>query len=243
MEQRGIRTERGDINREVEVANTELRQLKARIKKLTKWLVEEVKNTESPTFADVISDILSRQGQIVVNAASASQILDFLKAKQIQDYAGIEKHLRNLMGQQRAISHELSPVRKKLAEVTERINQYATYKERKAEYDSYIKEYNAQKPWKRKSFEDDNRLLISNYEESKKYIGGLANSKNQIPILTWNKEYSDLSAQLQKLKGEYESLKAEVSCVDKIRVQVYDILRKERQGEQPNHKRAHGVGR
>jgi len=239
MERKGIRTERGDINREIMVANSELRQLKARIKKLNKWIAEESRNTESPTFADVISDILSRQGQIVVNAATTSQILDFLEAKQIQNYAGLEKYLQSLMGKQSALAHKLTPARKKLAEVTERINQYSNYKERKAEYDSFIKEYNAQLPWKRKAFEDDNRLLINNYEESKKYIGGLVNNKNQVPILTWKKEHSELSAQLQKLKGEHESLKAEVSSVDKIRVQVYDILRRDRQREQPQ--RAHGM--
>ncbi|MCI8812991.1 MAG: MobA/MobL family protein, partial [Oscillibacter sp.] len=34
MDKRGIRTERGDLNREIEVTNQKLRQLKARISKL-----------------------------------------------------------------------------------------------------------------------------------------------------------------------------------------------------------------
>ncbi len=38
MEKRGIRTERGDLNREIEVTNQKLRQLKARISKLQNWL-------------------------------------------------------------------------------------------------------------------------------------------------------------------------------------------------------------
>ena len=41
MENRGIRTERGDLNREIEVTNQKLRQLKARISKLQNWLKEE----------------------------------------------------------------------------------------------------------------------------------------------------------------------------------------------------------
>ena len=36
-----IRTERGDLNREIEVTNKRLRQLKARISKLQNWLKEE----------------------------------------------------------------------------------------------------------------------------------------------------------------------------------------------------------
>ena len=52
MEKRGIRTGRGDLNREIEVTNQKLRQLKARISKLQNWfqryliLKEEVKKAE-----------------------------------------------------------------------------------------------------------------------------------------------------------------------------------------------------
>ena len=44
--------EHGDLNREIEVTNQKLRQLKARISKLQDWLKEEQENTESPTLAD-----------------------------------------------------------------------------------------------------------------------------------------------------------------------------------------------
>ena len=50
MERRGIRTELGNINREIEVTNKLLQQIKARLNKIEKWLDEEKKNTEPPTF-------------------------------------------------------------------------------------------------------------------------------------------------------------------------------------------------
>jgi len=129
------------------------------------------------------------------------------------------------------------PIRKKLEVVAERISRYETYKEDKAAYNKYIEEYNAQRPWKRKAFEDDNRLIINNYETSKSYIESVLNSNKKIPIVAWQKEYSELYGKLQKLTGEYQSLKDEVSAVNKIRVNVYDILRKERQREQPRRSR------
>ena len=49
MEKKGIRTERGDINREIEVTNQQLRQLKARIAKLQSWVKTETENTEPPS--------------------------------------------------------------------------------------------------------------------------------------------------------------------------------------------------
>jgi len=38
---------------------------------------------------------------------------------------------------------------------------------------------------------------------------------------------------LRELDGEYQALKNKVAEVDKIRVRVYDILRKEKQRGQP----------
>jgi len=80
-------------------------------------------------------------------------------------------------------------------------------------------------------------LIINNYETSKSYIESVLNSNKKIPIVAWQKEYSELYGKLQKLTGEYQSLKDEVSAVNKIRVNVYDILRKERQREQPRRSR------
>jgi len=75
-------------------------------------------------------------------------------------------------------------------------------------------------------------LIINNYKASKSYIENVLNSNKKIPIAAWQKEYSGLYGKLQKLTGEYQTLKYEVSAVNKIRVSVYDILRKERQREQ-----------
>jgi len=87
MEKRGILTDRGNINRAIEISNRKLRQLEERINELQGWLAEEMAKPETPpaksqtappqppkpqqpTFADVIADILSRQGQIIANATA-----------------------------------------------------------------------------------------------------------------------------------------------------------------------------
>ena len=85
MERRGIRTERGNMNREIEVTNQRLRQLKARISKLQDWLKEEMQNTEQPTLADVIQGILasreqsgkSDRYQAIGNLKAAAKMLNF----------------------------------------------------------------------------------------------------------------------------------------------------------------------
>ncbi len=88
MEKRGIRTERSDLNREIEVINQKFRQLKARIAKLQKWLKEEQEITEPPTLADYIQDILSHRAwegktqvsQSIYNLKDAAKMLILTKS-------------------------------------------------------------------------------------------------------------------------------------------------------------------
>ena len=51
------------MNREIEVTNAKLRQFKARLSKLETWLKDESENTEPPTLADIITNILERREQ------------------------------------------------------------------------------------------------------------------------------------------------------------------------------------
>ena len=104
MEKRGIRTERGDLNREIEVTNQKLRQLKARISKLQDWLKEEAENTEPPTLADYIQGILSRKAhtgkpgysQSLYNLKDAAKMLNFLQTNNIMDMTGLDEKFKGM---------------------------------------------------------------------------------------------------------------------------------------------------
>ncbi|WP_349948749.1 hypothetical protein ABFV83_10140 [Lacrimispora sp. BS-2] len=85
-----------DENREIEVTNQRLRQLKARISKLQNWLKEEMQNNAPPTLADVIQGILARREQsgksdryqAIGNLKAAAKMLNFLQQNQIRGYGG-----------------------------------------------------------------------------------------------------------------------------------------------------------
>lgn len=85
---------------------------------------------QPPTFADVIAEILSRQGQGIYNSHASYQIWEFLKENDIKDYAGLEQHLKNLMSQQRTISHALTPLRKRRDKLAEHIKENDNYQQR-----------------------------------------------------------------------------------------------------------------
>ena len=222
MEKRGIRTERGNINREIEVTNQRLRQLKARIAKLQNWLAEETANTAPPTLADVVEGILSRKEQsgnsgryqAIGNLKAAAKMLNFLTANGIQDMAGLSDYVINLHKKQFAIRDKLKPIERRLKVLDEHIKQADIYRKYKGG--------NANN--------EAERIL---FEAAKKYITAHLNGNKQIPYHTWTAERTKLLAEQKPLNRDYFLLKDEVKEVEQIRKNVDSILREEAPRKQP----------
>lgn len=151
MEKRGIRTGRGNINREIEVTNGRLRQLRARIYKLQNWLKKEAANTEPSILADYIQGIRKRKTQAgksgalqsLYNLKDAANMLNFLTDNGIKDMAGIDKKFSSMIGAQMDIRDKLKPVKWRLATLKKHMEQgkiYMEYKGKKSltESDVYI---------------------------------------------------------------------------------------------------------
>jgi len=216
MEKRGIRTERGDLNREIEVTNQKLRQLKARISKLQNWLKEEQANTEPPTLADYIQSILSRKAQAgksgysqsLYNLKDAAKMLNFLQANNIMDMAGLDEKFKSMIGEQLDIQGRLKPVERRLATLKKHIGQSDIYFKYKG---------------KKKLTETEQILFTA----AKDYLKGVMNGKTAIPTKAWKEEYAKLTAERNALNQRYLALKGEVKEAGQIRKSVYSILRQE----------------
>lgn len=222
MEKRGIRTERGNINREIEVTNQRLRQLKARIGKLRDWLKEEAANTESPTLAGYIQDILKRKAQAgksgysqsLYNLKDAANMLNFLTANNIMDMAGLDEKFKSMIDGQMDIRDKLKPIDRRLAVLKKHIEQA----------DTYLK-YKGKKP-----LTDTEQILFTAAHD---YLKGVMNGKTTIPAKAWKAEYAKLTAERKTLNQRYLSLKDEVKEAEQIRKSVYSILRQEQREQQP----------
>lgn len=222
MEKRGIRTERGDLNREIEVTNGRLRQLKARIGKLREWLKEEAANTKPPTLADYIQGILTRKAQAgksgysqsLYNLKDAANMLNFLTANGIEDMAGLDEKFKSMIGAQMDIREKLKPVERRMNTLKKHIEQS----------DIYFK-YKGKKP-----LTESEQILFTT---AKDYLKGVMNGKTTIPTKAWKTEYAKLTAERKALNQRYLELKEEVKEAEKIRKSVYSILRQEQREHAP----------
>ncbi len=215
LEQNG-HAERVDLNREIEVINQKLRQLKARISKLQNWLKEESENTEPPTLDDYIQGILSRKAQMeksgysqsLYNLKDAAKMLNFLQANNIMDMTGLDEKFKTMIGEQLDIQGKLKPVERRLA----------TLKKHLEQVDIYFK-YKGKKP-----LTEAEQILFTT---AKDYLKGVMNGKTTILTKTWKEEYTTLTAERKTLNQRYLALKEKVKEAEKIRKSVYSILRQE----------------
>ena len=215
MERRGVRTARGNINHEIEISNQRLRQLRARINRLTKW-VNESGNAPAPTLQDVFSEILSggenksRYGKIR-DLQAAAKVLIFLQTHDITDLAGLREKVGEFYGRQQTMREKLKPVERRLKTLDEHLAQAETYKK----YSAIFKKYQSLKPKYREGFYEGHRAEIVLYESAKRYLDAHLNG-HTLPLKAWTAEREKLAADKAKLTREYNALKDEIREVEVI---------------------------
>lgn len=222
MEKRGIRTERGNLNREIEISNQRLRQLKARIGKLQNWLKEEQENTAPTTLADYIQSILSRKAQAgkssvsqsIYNLKDASNMLMFLQQNQIIDMDGLNEKFSAMLDEQMDIRDKLKPIERRLPVLKKHMEQA----------DIYFKHRG------KKTLSEADQILFT---AATNYLKGVMNGQTSLPVKAWKSEYTKLTAEHKTLNQRYVSLKDEVKEAEQIRKSVYSILRQEQREQQP----------
>ena len=105
--------------------------------------------------------------------------------------------------------------------------------------ESYMDKRAKEKPKDKDKFYESHRRELTLYEAAERYIKGVLNGREKIPLPTWKTERERLTAERKRLNTEYISLKEEVGKVEKIARSVQDILHDERRREQPTHKRVY----
>ena len=248
-----------------------MRQLKARLVKLENWLKEETANTEPPTLADIITNILERREQTgersrygaIHNLKAAANILNFLTSNKIYDMAGLAEKLDAMTDKQYAIREELKPIDRRIKTLDEHIKNsgnYKAYRPQKARYEKLYAQYEAVKKSggfgaERRAqkaldaaneYRESHRMEITLYEAAERHLKNALQKhfdpKKNPPISKWTAERGRLTAKKKGLDAEYSKLWHETAAVEKIKRSVDDILREETGTPQRTRKRDMELG-
>jgi hypothetical protein len=269
MERKGIATERGNINREITVTNSQIRQLRARINRMKDWLKTEAANTAPPTLTDVISEILNhREGASnyakIIDLKMAAKVFNFLKENDISDMMGLAGKVNKMYDRLHDAGEKLKKVERRLKTLDEHVRQSENFKNgrrQKAHYEKLYAEYKtarkstgffaerkAQKAlYAARDYYESNRAEIALHDAAERYLRDVLRERFDVkklpPITKWKEERAAKTAERKSLHADYCRLRDEVKNVEAIKRSVEQLTRAdEPKREAQQRKRSYEIG-
>ena len=257
MEKKGIATEKGELNRNIQKANRLIREIRAQIGKLKEWIGELFKAREtapeqtpqSPGLANLLMKYLSVQREksrkysqswqrqhTADELKTVSQAVNFLAERGISTLDELDAALSSVSDQADAIREGMKTAEKRMKELQKLIEYGKNYNEYKPIHDELKKLKNG---WtsKRDKYEEAHRAELTLWNAASRYLhANLPKGTKTLPIAEWEKEYATLSGQRTAEYTKLKETRAEVAELHNIRKCV-DIALKADQPEQTRAKR------
>ena len=257
MEKKGIATEKGELNRNIQKANRLIREIRAQIGKLKEWIGELFKAREtapeqppqSPGLANLLMKYLSVQREksrkysqswqrqhAADELKTVAKAVGYLSEHGISTLAELDAALSSVSDKADAIREGMKTAEKRMKELQKLIEYGKNYTEYKPIHDELKKLKNG---WtsKRDKYEEAHRAELTLWNAASRYLhANLPKGTKTLPISEWEKEYATLSGQRTAEYVELKETRAEVAELHNIRKCV-DIALKADQPEQTRIKR------
>jgi hypothetical protein len=238
MERKGIRTERGDLNREIVVTNSQLKQLRARINRTKTWL-DEKRNDTPPSLYDTLNAILKNENRsAIANLKLAAKTLVFIQENHITDLGALADKVTAMQRDYNGVYDQIKKTERRVTTLDKHLEHSANFKKYwgvKAQYDKLISEADAaqkatgffvkSKIEKARAaaqdFYETHSSEITIFRAAEKYLSGVLQKrfdpKQLPPIKRWESERGACKQELGGLYSEYHSLKSDVQDAETIK--------------------------
>ena len=257
MEKKGITTEKGELNRNIQKANRLIREIRAQVGKLKEWLSELFQAREaapeqppkSPDLASLLMKYLSvqreksrkySQGWQQQHAAeelkTVAQTVNYLSEHGISTLDELDAALSSVSGTADAIREGMKTAEQRMKELQKLIEYGKNYTKHKPVHDQLKKLKNG---WtsKRDKYEEAHRAELALWDAASRYLHAkLPKETKTLPISEWEQEYAALKEQRDGEYGKLKEARAAVGELQKIRKCV-EIARRADQPEQIHTKR------
>ena len=256
MEKKGIATEKGELNRNIQKANRLIREIRAQIGKLKEWIADLFKAREtapeqppqSPNLANLLMKYLSVQreksrkySQSWQHQHAADELktiaaaVNYLSEHGISNLDELDASLSSVSDKAYSIREGMKTAEQRMKELQKLIEYGKNYTKHKPVHDQLK---NLKNGWtsKRDKYEEAHRAELALWDAANRYLHAkLPKETKTLPIAEWEQEYADLKEQRDGEYGKLKEARAEVGELQKIRKCV-EIARRADQPEQTqNH--------
>lgn len=229
MEAKGIRTDKGDLNRWIRKTNAMLREAKQKIAALIGWL-KDVKAELAKPQPLMLNDLLAlhcanrNKGAYSNKAKNANlqryaETFSFLQSKKLYTVDDLENTLYAMQDKIDTLKKSASAKQTRIKEVDELLRMVDYYKSGKPAADK-LKSIRFEKSRQKYKAEHDNELRTFYMAERKLKLHF---KDGKLPITAWRDEKSRLETEYRDLQQELTPLYADVKKLWAIHYNIYEV--------------------
>ena len=219
MEQRGIATDKGSVNRKIVVQNKLLKEIKARITRLYNWSKEQSTQPENKSIIaqlwqarQEISQPTSHYGKIKALKESAT-LFSFMQANGISSMQELHDKIDTMQTDYYTLRGDIRDDERQIAALTEHLDNWAKYEKHKGVH----KQLANVKPRKRDDFIQAHQAELTLYDSAVRYLDELKKSSESITPKKWRSEVTALTAHKDNLYGQMKSMREDIKSVEQLR--------------------------
>ena len=264
MEKKGIATEKGELNRNIQKANRLIREIRAQIGKLKEWIADLFKAREtapkqppqSPNLANLLMKYLSVQreksrkySQSWQHQHAADELktiaaaVNYLSEHGISNLDELDASLSSVSDRAYSIREGMKTVEERMKKLQKLIEYGKNYTEYKPIHDELKKLQNG---WtnKRDKYEEAHRAELTLWNAASRYLhANLPKGTKTLPIAEWEQEYADLKTQRDSDYTKLKDTRTNVSELQKIRKCVDIALRADQPEQTQSRTKRHDIDR
>ena len=261
MEKKGIVTERGELNRNINAANRILREIRRLVRGLKDWiaelkerktalleaLTEARAQASEPTIPQLLARYMEQRSEERADWTSKGKLkgavsdfnkvqaaMEFLRQKEISTVGTLDRQLDGISETAVAIRDSMRKAERRIKDIDTLLSHIGNYEKYKPVYREY-----AAIGWKKQKekFEEAHRGELDAYRAAARYV------KTHLPGTSYSRkeleaERKDLAAALPGKRAELEAVQADVRTLRDVRHWLNQVLPPEqyRQTAEPGKK-------
>ena len=228
MEKRGIRTFKGDTNRQIDADNKLLKQLKARITRLYNWSKEiqaREKELKGPQKQSIMAQIMSAQLDRMQGKAAkfnykygnslqeSAKVLNLMLDYNVDSIEELFDAIKELNSDYYELRGRIRQTERRIDALRERLAKLETY----TQYKALRQKINSMNPKKRALYETKYQIELAAFASAESYLRELKNSGEKISMKDWQKELKRLEEEQYAQGCEMKKMQERIKTAENIR--------------------------
>ena len=230
MEKRGIRTDKGEVNRQIVADNKLLKEIKARITRLYNWSKEQ---SAQPQGRENIMDFLfqakaeTRYGKINALKADA-KLFNFLMENGITSVQELFDKVAAMNSGYYDLRGQIVSKERRISALNERLEMWEQYQK----YKPIRQKLDKVSPGKREQFEQRHSAELALFHAAVRYLDKLKTSGEAITPKAWRAEAQTLTAEKDADYLKMRAMREDIKAVETLKKTAERLAR-----EGQTHKR------